>query len=868
MFRLIESIELFDQHAHLPWQSAPSHRALLMSMTEANHDDMQSIDNVCHTLAYKRMVHDLNEISLPLNARSLLSAAQLCSLMIAKSQMRWLLIDGGFSVPSEPSLSIDELAQNSRCDVRRIVRVESVACDLLLSEFIGNSDIKWSAASGSASTSSGLFQRFLARVSGELSALARLDAVVAFKSVACYRGGLSIDPDALLSVADNERRFDALVRDADTSAHWKLGVSDDSRWLLECVVCVAMRVAGDTQLPVQFHTGFGDRDVSLPSADASVAKRFLEANEARWRVNVVLLHAAWPYVRQCAYLASVYAHVHVSFCLAIPLLSVAGMRSTLAALLELAPCNKIVYSSDAHAVPDHFYAASKWSRRLLAELLDESIRCAELSVDEATHIAHSILYANSCRLYRLASAEREHRSSAAGAGAKAEWLKIVFADYANNRRAKIVNWRRASDRLFVDGIGATKGNHGCSAINDSIVLGTGLSAVGEMRLVPDASTLCSVPECEQRAGGMMLAIADCRVSPASERLCGGGGSRASSSSCLSSLQRPEQLPDWQHCGRTALRRQLARLKASASLELMCGFENEFYLLSADLAPLDRAVYASTHASATSRRFMSSLCAALDKQGVGVLMTHAEGGPSQRECVLEPLGAMRAVDTLVVFRETLRALGAEHELVPCLLPAVFADTSGSGTHVHMSLWRDGANVTSGGGDPLSPGTRAFMAGLLEHMPALLALTAPTCNSYRRMKERAWVGVFCAWGFDNRECPLRVPTSDNCSHFEYKLLDATANPHWALAAIVAAGLDGIERSLALPSPSQVDPSDDESATRLPSSLGAALDALSSDSVLCEALGTEAMRVHITIKRHEIEQLESLSLAQQLSLLHSTY
>jgi predicted TIM-barrel fold metal-dependent hydrolase len=93
--------------------------------------------------------------------------------------------------------------------------------------------------------------------------------------------------------------------------------------------------------------------------------------------------------------------LHVDFGLAVPLLSIAGMRATLAMLLELAPASKVLYASDAHMIPDQFYLAARWARKLLGELLDQSIRDGELNAADADHVARSILQENARRLYRL-----------------------------------------------------------------------------------------------------------------------------------------------------------------------------------------------------------------------------------------------------------------------------------------------------------------------------------------------------------------------------------------------------------------------------------------------------------------------------------
>ena len=121
--------------------------------------------------------------------------------------------------------------------------------------------------------------------------------------------------------------------------------------------------------------------------------------ETRPEAPVVLLHAGYPFVRETGYLASVYPKVHVDFGLAVPFLSVGGMRRVVRGLLELAPITKIMYSSDAHIIPELFYLGAKWGRTLLSEVLDEAVHDSDLSAAEADRAAEAILAGNARRVY-------------------------------------------------------------------------------------------------------------------------------------------------------------------------------------------------------------------------------------------------------------------------------------------------------------------------------------------------------------------------------------------------------------------------------------------------------------------------------------
>ena len=165
----------------------------------------------------------------------------------------------------------------------------------------------------------------------------------------------------------------------------------------------------------------------------------------------------------------------------------------------------------------------------------------------------------------------------------------------------------------------------------------------------------------------------------------------------------------------------------------------------------------------------------------------------------------------------------------------------------------------------------MAGVYEHLPALMALTTPTPNSFRRLRPGAWCGVWRAWGYDHKEAPLRVPTARHGAptNVELKSSDATANPYLALTGLIAAGLDGIERRLELPEPIDRDPGqmsdaerDARGLRRLPTGLAEALDELESNGVLRRALGQDLTRAYVAVKRSEQSALAGLSLADEVA------
>jgi glutamine synthetase len=314
------------------------------------------------------------------------------------------------------------------------------------------------------------------------------------------------------------------------------------------------------------------------------------------------------------------------------------------------------------------------------------------------------------------------------------------------------------------------------------------------------------------------------------------------------------------CQRTFLKRMEARL-AERGLVLRAAFENEFSLATvADGAyvPVDSALCFSTIGMTASQDYADVLAVALEAQGIALEQYYAELGHGQQEISTAHAPALQAADEQLLVRETIRGVASQHGLVASLAPKPWPDNAGNGGHVHFSLWEGERNRFYDGG--LSELARAFIAGVLAHLPGLCGLTAPSFNSYRRIVPRYWAGAYTCWGFDNREAPVRVPSpfrgaEEASTNAELKACDSSCNPYLALGGLIAAGLDGIERELAPPEPLQVDPatlSEDERARRgivpLPSAQREALDALAADALLTEALGSVLAGAYLAVRRSE--------------------
>ncbi|MCS6963759.1 MAG: amidohydrolase family protein, partial [Thermoflexus sp.] len=217
--------------------------------------------------------------------------------------------------------------------------------------------------------------------------------VVGFKTIVAYRTGLAIEtPDWEAA----RSAFETLRQQVARKERLRLAHKPLNDW----VVWQTLEAAAWQGRPVQFHTGFGDPDLDLRWANPLHLRPLLEHPGFR-RVPFVLLHASYPYTREAGYLAAVYPHVYVDLGLAIPFLSHAGMAFVVRAFLEFTPISKILFSTDAHLIPELFYLGARWGRRILGEVLEATIRDEDLTTAEAEQAAEAILYRNAQILYGL-----------------------------------------------------------------------------------------------------------------------------------------------------------------------------------------------------------------------------------------------------------------------------------------------------------------------------------------------------------------------------------------------------------------------------------------------------------------------------------
>ncbi|MFJ3304321.1 glutamine synthetase [Streptomyces sp. NPDC086549] len=328
------------------------------------------------------------------------------------------------------------------------------------------------------------------------------------------------------------------------------------------------------------------------------------------------------------------------------------------------------------------------------------------------------------------------------------------------------------------------------------------------------------------------------------------------------------------CSRTFLRRVVADAEDRLGVTFEAGIEIE-WAVGLGSAPDGEFVPAVSGPAYGAIRqvelsdYAADLLAACAAQGVDVEQIHPEYAPGQFEISVGALDPVAAADRSVLVRQTIRAVTQRHGLRVSFAPAVSAEGVGNGGHIHLSCRRDGRNLHAGGSGRygMTAEAESFAAGVLAHLPALTAVTAPSPASYLRLRPSQWAGVFTAWGRETRETALRVVTGmvgrrEQSANLEVKPVDLAANPYLALGCVIAAGLDGVASAAPLPEEITGDPARfgaEEAAARgvrrLPTSLPAAVERFRTDEVLCAALGPVLADAVTAVRLGEAAAVEGL-------------
>jgi uncharacterized protein len=371
----LSAIRILDHHCHAIRRPGPPPGAEDFRRPFAETTDPAMAAHIRHTLFYMRMLRDLAAVlgcepdeDAVLAARAAADPATHARRLFDAASFSGLLIDTGFGAAGgyDPA----EMSAIAGVPTAPILRLEALMEDLI------------AASANIRQVEEGL--RAAVRA-------ARAGGVIGLKSIAAYRGGLHVAPR---TTDEAGTAFPALKELATRYGRVRLA----ERAVLDYLLRAALEEAAAAELPVQFHVAFGDDDADLRAANP-LQLRALLTDPAFRRVPFVLLHC-YPFVREAGYLAALYANVFVDVSLTVPL-TAHGSAAAFSHALELAPISKLMFATDAHSLPELFYAGALHGRRALGRALDRIVADDYLTLDQATDAAEAILWRNAAGLYQF-----------------------------------------------------------------------------------------------------------------------------------------------------------------------------------------------------------------------------------------------------------------------------------------------------------------------------------------------------------------------------------------------------------------------------------------------------------------------------------
>lgn len=329
--------------------------------------------------------------------------------------------------------------------------------------------------------------------------------------------------------------------------------------------------------------------------------------------------------------------------------------------------------------------------------------------------------------------------------------------------------------------------------------------------------------------------------------------------------------------RYILKDMIAQMKELGFENFNIGLEPEFYLLQTDehgnptTTPNDLESYFDLTSYEMASDCLRDIILELEELGFEIEAAHHEVGPGQYEINFKYADVLQACDNLQTYKHVVKTVAKKHNLYATFMPKPFADKAGNGMHVNCSLSdKEGNNVfyDPNGHLELSEVAHQWIAGIMEHARGLCAITNPIVNSYKRLTPGFEAPCYIAWSTENRSTFIRIPgTRGMATRTEIRSVDVSANPYLAMAAILAAGLDGIKNKKTPPEPTFINLFDltrkerkNMGIVNLPNSLKDALNSLEEDELIQEAIGEHAYKMFTKAKltewnayRYEITQWE---------------
>lgn len=319
---------------------------------------------------------------------------------------------------------------------------------------------------------------------------------------------------------------------------------------------------------------------------------------------------------------------------------------------------------------------------------------------------------------------------------------------------------------------------------------------------------------------------------------------------------------------------LAGIEHSATdrgLSVLAGAELEFTLLSAggDHASAEPWSPYGIRTSLDRSGFLVDLAVAAEKAGLDVEQLHTEYGHDQVEVSLAPATPVAVADAVILARIVIGRVAARHDMKVSFSPVPFEGEAGNGAHLHLSLADADGPLLSGGPGPhgLRDAGQSAIAGVLDGLPDLLGVYAGSTLSAARLKPGNWAGATKCWGLENREAAVRfiaaTPGNPHGANVELKIIDPSANPYLATAALLGSALRGIDKTLSLP----VEVTDDPAATSsqpLPADHREVINMLESSALAADLLTPAVIDGLVAVRRHELTTYGDRPLAQTCQAL----
>jgi glutamine synthetase len=482
------------------------------------------------------------------------------------------------------------------------------------------------------------------------------------------------------------------------------------------------------------------------------------------------------------------------------------------------------------------------------------VQTGQLEERQAVMLAQYILFTNSKKLYNLKvkttlpdfsqlkapvlNSLRQDSPLHKLRATNAKVLRIYWHDYTSSTRCRLLPIKQVYKALESGKPISISIVRACFGLLQMDMLIPEVNATGVYMMHPDWSTLRSGP-----VDGHISCFSEFRESDGSAAVL---------------------------CPRTLLRKTLDKA-ASQNLTFLMGFEIEFIILERNPDPMNAEKFTTLrndgHAWSRSSALADwgregsfgnaadEILTCLAEAGIEIEQFHPESAPGQYEVVLGALPPLEACDALLHARQILESVAARHGFKMTLHPKPFANVPGSAAHVHMSI------SSENGSDPSV--YESFYAGIMSHFRALIAFTYSNPASYERMVDSFWSGGrWVTWGTQNKEAPLRKIED---SHWEMKVLDGLANPYFAVAAVLAAGTEGVQKNTPLKwrdcteDPAKLSQEERRKLgidSMFPKDLNEALAALKADKELTGLLGPEFVQRYIVSKTAELEFLDPMT------------